>query len=206
MAAYEHFVRVQKSAWPPSVASDLDAVACIVQGLLAALLLHAVIHSALKPALASPPHKPAPPAPSETKTISQNGTTASHQSGASRSIRQGEQRDTNETPSPGQVFAFYALLAVAVAGAAPLWMCTVGGLPQHPAVWILQHVAQAPTWRLGLCCYWLLLLLAALAAVPRLAALPTAPAILVRKAYHVLAVAMFAPALLHQVGSRPRLC
>ncbi|GAQ84401.1 phosphatidate cytidyltransferase [Klebsormidium nitens] len=187
----------QRATWTPLVPTDVDAVACIIQGLLVALLLLALIYSALKPALASQPHKPAP-FPSDIKTTSPNGTTGSHESHASRPIKPAEQRDTKEPPSSGQVFAFYALLAVAVAGAAPLWVCTVGGLPRHPAVWILQHVARAPGWRLGLCCYWLLLLLAALAAVPRLAALPALPAILVRKAYHVLAVAMFTPALLHQ--------
>lgn len=107
-----------------------------------------------------------------------------------------QQIEIESSPSQQQVVAFYILLAVAITVVAPLWLCTVGHLPQHPLVWIVQFLEQDPVARLGFCGYWLVLLLGTLLLIPRLAATPT---ILVRKAYHLLAVAMFAPALLHQV-------
>jgi hypothetical protein len=132
-----------------------------------------------------------------TATGTHQRTTAAVRREPLAAIRENAQQNEIEiSPSQRQVVAFYTLLAVAITVVAALWLRTVGQLPQHPLVWIVQFLEQDPVARVGFCVYWLVLLLGTLLLIPRLGA---TPAILVRKAYHLLAVAMFAPALLHQV-------
>ena len=62
-------------------------------------------------------------------------------------------------------------------------------------MWVLSYAAATPR-RLSLLLYWALLLAASLPLIHWVSAAHAMPTILVRKGYHLLALALFAPALI----------
>ena len=64
----------------------------------------------------------------------------------------------------------------------------------------VDHILEHAGARLALCCYWVLVMLLPLRWLRRLASRKRVAHILVRKYYHLMATAMFAPALVMQVG------
>eukprot|EP00271_Cylindrocystis_brebissonii_P006470 TRINITY_DN19260_c0_g1_i1.p2 TRINITY_DN19260_c0_g1~~TRINITY_DN19260_c0_g1_i1.p2 ORF type:complete len:294 (+),score=36.32 TRINITY_DN19260_c0_g1_i1:1783-2664(+) len=64
----------------------------------------------------------------------------------------------------------------------------------------VEHILEHASARLALCCYWLLVMLLPLRRLRRMASEKLVAHILVRKYYHLMAVAMFVPALALQAG------
>lgn len=105
-----------------------------------------------------------------------------------------------EAAKAGHVAAFYGAFLLVVLVLVPGWLKHVVGLGKHPLVWAVEHILEHAQTRVALCGYWLLVMLVPLRALRRMASERRVAHILVRKYYHLMATAMFVPALILQAG------
>lgn len=93
---------------------------------------------------------------------------------------------------------FYVLLALMLLLVVPAWMQFVQDFEIHPLLWVFNFVSSEPLKRLSLCTYWMVLIFASVTKFYYISKDCKVERILLRKYYHLMAVAMFVPALLFQ--------
>eukprot|EP00898_Chlorokybus_atmophyticus_P002378 jgi/Chlat1/3140/Chrsp21S03373 len=104
---------------------------------------------------------------------------------------------SGKSPDMQTVALFYSIELAFVGGIAPLWLHAVSSMTRHPLLWALDF-ALADWQRLLFAAAWAVSLLVALPLMLTAAVHHKLPQIILRKAYHVLAVGMFLPAFFLQ--------
>ncbi|EPS62134.1 hypothetical protein M569_12659, partial [Genlisea aurea] len=93
---------------------------------------------------------------------------------------------------------FYVSLAAVLIFVAPSWMQYVHPFQSNPLLWVLHFVLSDQTKRLLLCMYWLVVIYVSVTRFYGISKNSKTERILLRKYYHLMAVAMFVPALVFQ--------
>lgn len=201
-----------------------DQIHAIIQAMVLGLLLLPALGTALT-RLASSALIPAPPQHTHENSSDISSSQSRNGSEVRKTQGEGEGSDTGgggvcaddgsgkgQTASKGAASAgalqaklprsvgFALGTGLVVLVGAPLWLRWVGGMTQHPVLWALGQILEDPQPRASLCLYWLTTALLPLPLLQRAAAAGVVPQIILRKAYHLMAVAMFVPAMLLQPG------
>ncbi|XP_057781837.1 dolichol kinase EVAN [Salvia miltiorrhiza] len=93
---------------------------------------------------------------------------------------------------------FYALLTFVLVAVVPSWMQFVHPFNMHPFLWVIDFVLSEPLKRLTLCVYWLVIISVSVRRFYSISKNSKTERILLRKYYHLMAVAIFVPALIFQ--------
>ncbi|KAH6836744.1 phosphatidate cytidylyltransferase family protein [Perilla frutescens var. hirtella] len=93
---------------------------------------------------------------------------------------------------------FYALLTFMLVVIVPSWMQFVHTFHMHPFLWVIDFVLSEPLKRLTLCAYWLAIISVSVRRFYSISKNSKTERILLRKYYHLMAVAIFVPALIFQ--------
>ncbi|XP_041995476.1 dolichol kinase EVAN-like [Salvia splendens] len=93
---------------------------------------------------------------------------------------------------------FYALLTFVLVAVVPSWMQFVHAFHMHPLLWVIDFVLSEPLKRLTLCVYWLVIISVSVRRFYSISKNSKTERILLRKYYHLMAVAIFVPALVFQ--------
>ncbi|XP_047973568.1 dolichol kinase EVAN-like [Salvia hispanica] len=93
---------------------------------------------------------------------------------------------------------FYALLTFVLVAVVPSWMQFVHAFHMHPLLWVIDFVLSEPLKRLTLCVYWLVIISVSVRRFYSISKNSKTERILLRKYYHLMAVAIFVPALIFQ--------
>ncbi|KAL1558164.1 dolichol kinase [Salvia divinorum] len=93
---------------------------------------------------------------------------------------------------------FYSLLTFVLVAVVPSWMQFVHAFHMHPFLWVIDFVLSEPLKRLTLCVYWLVIISVSVRRFYSISKNSKTERILLRKYYHLMAVAIFVPALIFQ--------
>ncbi|XP_047982196.1 LOW QUALITY PROTEIN: dolichol kinase EVAN-like [Salvia hispanica] len=103
-----------------------------------------------------------------------------------------------ETHEKRRSLVFYALLTFLLVAVVPAWMQFVHTFNMHPFFWVIHFVLSEPLNRLALCVYWLVTISVSVRRFYSISKNSKTERILLRKYYHLMAVALFVPALIFQ--------
>ncbi|XP_074272137.1 dolichol kinase EVAN [Silene latifolia] len=98
----------------------------------------------------------------------------------------------------GKSILFFTLLVISSTAVIPLWAQFVHDFQVHPLLWVLSFVFSEPFKRLSLCMYWVGVICVSVHRFYDISKGSKVERILLRKYYHLMAVAMFVPALILQ--------
>ncbi|KAL9243915.1 hypothetical protein vseg_017750 [Gypsophila vaccaria] len=98
----------------------------------------------------------------------------------------------------GRSILFFTLLISCATIVIPLWAQFVQEFQVHPLLWVLSFVFSEPLKRLSLCMYWVGVICVSVHRFYNISKGSKVERILLRKYYHLMAVAMFVPALILQ--------
>ncbi|KAK9691164.1 hypothetical protein RND81_09G180300 [Saponaria officinalis] len=98
----------------------------------------------------------------------------------------------------GRSILFFTLLILGATIIIPSWAQFVHEFNVHPLFWVLSFVFSDPFKRLSLCMYWVGVICVSVNRFYNISKRSKVERILLRKYYHLMAVAMFVPALILQ--------
>ncbi|KAH9619163.1 hypothetical protein KSS87_006484 [Heliosperma pusillum] len=98
----------------------------------------------------------------------------------------------------GKSILFFTLLVISSTAVIPLWAQFVHDFQVHPLLWVFSFVFSEPFKRLSLCMYWVGVICVSVHRFYNISKGSKVERILLRKYYHLMAVAMFVPALILQ--------
>ncbi|XP_041990462.1 dolichol kinase EVAN-like isoform X2 [Salvia splendens] len=103
-----------------------------------------------------------------------------------------------ETHEKRRSLVFYTFLTFLLVAVVPAWMQFVHTFHIHPFLWIIHFVLSEPLNRLALCVYWLATISVSVRRLYSISKNSKTERILLHKYYHLMAVAIFVPALIFQ--------
>ncbi|XP_047316384.1 dolichol kinase EVAN-like isoform X1 [Impatiens glandulifera] len=112
-----------------------------------------------------------------------------------RSSTNPEERAYHEIEKSAIFFTSLAFILIVIV---PSWMQTVKEFDMHPFLWVIVFVLSEPHKMLPLCVYWVAVICVSVVRFYKISKKGTTERILLRKYYHLMAVAMFLPALVFQ--------
>ncbi|KAG9441921.1 hypothetical protein H6P81_017775 [Aristolochia fimbriata] len=98
----------------------------------------------------------------------------------------------------GRSTVFYVSLGIVLILFVPAWMLLVHDFGMHPVIWMLCFAFKGSQDRILLCLYWVVIICLSVVYFYNVSKSKKVERILLRKYYHLVAVAMFVPALIFQ--------